>query len=276
MDSNPLFKRIIQQKLRKHENVSRYESANAFEKELPSSDRGLKEFNTEPIIDHNNMNLKTIQFQLNMLVSSGVQHELLSRFVNGSTTKIDIVGGTFKLFKVETRKLLSPLKIFIKYKKIQSSTPEKETITNLNASKQLVKKSETSSQDLKLLYSFSNPKPEESNCDGQAQRTFCLTIAALGDERVFPREYLFLKLSTNTGCQASLKVVFPKQDIIDAKVLKAQQAESGAGKHAGAKLSKKKISKDLEYMISKLINEQREYDTFMDQLKRINKKKIEK
>ena len=29
-------------------------------------------------------------------------------------------------------------------------------------------------------------------------------------------------------------------------------------------------------MISKLINEQREYDTFMDQLKQINKKKMEK
>ena len=76
-----------------------------------------------------------------MLVSSGVSHELLPRYSSGVNTKLDIVEGTFKLYKIETRKMLPPIKILISYKKGESGLNRKN--------------------DLKVMYSFSNPKPEE-------------------------------------------------------------------------------------------------------------------
>ena len=167
------------------------------------SSKGLQEFNTEPIIKHNNKNLKMMQFELDMLVSSGVQHELLPRWTSGVQTKIDIVEGTFKLYKIETKKMLSPIKLFIRYKKSKGAEQPK-------ASKEKVLNTKS---DLKVLYSFNNPKPEESNCDGfLKENPQCITINAPGDERYFPREFVFLKLQTIMGCQAYAKLVFPKQD----------------------------------------------------------------
>lgn len=78
------------------------------------------------------------------------------------------------------------------------------------------------SQDLTIFYSYTNPKPEESNCDGISKNPMNLTIETPGDERIFSREFLFLKVATVLGCQASLKLVFPKQDFLDAKIKKAQ------------------------------------------------------
>lgn len=52
-----------------------------------------------------------------MLVSSGIRHEVISRSSGGSLTKLDIVEGTFQMFKIETRKMLSPLKLYINYDK---------------------------------------------------------------------------------------------------------------------------------------------------------------
>lgn len=78
------------------------------------------------------------------------------------------------------------------------------------------------SKDLRILYSQTNPKPEESNCDGLVEGASILTIEAGGEEKYFTREYIFVKFETVGGCQASLKVVFPKQDILDNKLKKAQ------------------------------------------------------
>ena len=53
-----------------------------------------------------------------MLVSSGVQHQLINRY-NGTFTKLDIVEGTYQMFKIETKKILAPMKLFIFYSKSQ-------------------------------------------------------------------------------------------------------------------------------------------------------------
>lgn len=145
-----------------------------------------------------------------MLVSSGVQHEVLPRYSVGINTKLDIVEGTFKLYKIETRKMLSPIKIFINYKKTTTSTQQpKDTGEKATCS---IK------NDLKVMYSFSNPKPEESNCDGLSKNNpVCITINAVNEDRYFPRDFVFLKLQTILGCVGNVKLVFPKQDFQDAK-----------------------------------------------------------
>ena len=71
MDHNPLIRRIIQNKLKKSFNtpITRPEKL--------ASSKALQDFDTEQRIDENNKSFKTLQFQLTMLVSSGVQHELI-------------------------------------------------------------------------------------------------------------------------------------------------------------------------------------------------------
>ena len=58
---------------------------------------------------------------------------------------IDIVEGTFQLFKVETKDLMSPLKIFFKY---QGDDLKGNKPNGL----------------LQVFYSKINPKPEAKNC----------------------------------------------------------------------------------------------------------------
>lgn len=95
---------------------------------------------------------------------------------------------------------------------------------------------------------MANPKPEASNCDGIAENTACLLVEAPDQERFFTREYLFLKLETIMGCKAKLKLVFPKQDIVEAKLKKNAEAEKKGGKGApSAFASKQKLKKDIEY-----------------------------
>lgn len=100
-----------------------------------------------------------------------------------------------------------------------------------------------------IYYSATNPKPEANSCDGIAENTACLVIEAPDQERFFTREYLYLKLETIMGCKAKLKLVFPKQDLVEAKLKKNLDAgKSGGGKGApSAFASKKKLKKDIEY-----------------------------
>lgn len=136
-------------------------------------------------------------------------------------TQVDIVEGTFQMFKIETRKLLSPLKLYITYKDREITQSDLE---QSNEPKKLNK-------DLRILYSQTIPKPEEYNCDGVADGVLCLTIEA-SDERVFNRDYVYLKLSTVDGCQASLKLAFPKQDVFDNKQNKAFESQDEEAKDA--------------------------------------------
>ena len=116
------------------------------------------------------------------------------------------------MFKIEVRKLMSPVKLFINFKSSESRSQQKDEQAQ-NAQK--------ASKDLKIFYSQTNPKPEESNCDGMVLGKSCLTIEAGGDERHFTREYIFMKFETIGGCQANLKLTFPKQDLFDLKLKKA-------------------------------------------------------
>lgn len=151
------------------------------------------------IIKKNDKELKTLQFQLKMLVSSGIQHEVIPRF-RGRYTRVDIVEGTFQLFKIETRKLQAPLRIVIRY--VESSAEKR---------------------DLRVIYSRTIPKPEVAMCDGSVDSPSVIMVDSQ-EERYFTKEFLYLKFETVTGCVANVKAVFPKQDHIDLKFNKAQQA----------------------------------------------------
>ena len=64
-----------------------------------------------------------------MLISSGVQHELINRF-NGRHTRLDIVEGTFKIYKIEIHKMLSPMKLYITYKGPAAAALSKDLAKN--------------------------------------------------------------------------------------------------------------------------------------------------
>ena len=76
----------------------------------------MQEFDIAPITQDNSKTIKTLQFELNNMISSGINHELIHRF-SGNYTTLDIVEGTFKMYKIEIRKMLSPMKLFINYRR---------------------------------------------------------------------------------------------------------------------------------------------------------------
>lgn len=62
--------------------------------------------------------LKALQYQLKMVVSSGNIHTVLVRTGIGNKefrNEVEILEGTFNFFKIEMKGLLHPLKIYIKY-----------------------------------------------------------------------------------------------------------------------------------------------------------------
>ena len=139
---------------------------------------------------------------------------------------MDIVEGTFRMYKIAIRKLLSPLKLFIHYK---GGVRE----DNIETGGYAGEKNKKPARDLRIYYSLTNPKPEAGSCEGWAENTGCLTFEAT-DDRVFNREYLFLKLETTGGCQGHMKLVFPKQDIADLKAFREKEAAKARGAMAGA------------------------------------------
>ena len=102
-EAHPIHRKVLAEKLARGE------------ASLDGKGRAVQAFDTEPIIEENTKQLKTLQFQLGMLVSSGVEHQLINRF-KGSYEPVDIVEGTFRMYKIAIRKLLSPLKLFIHYR----------------------------------------------------------------------------------------------------------------------------------------------------------------
>ena len=101
---------------------------------------------------------------------------------------MDIVEGTFKMYKIEIRKLISPMKLFIKYKS-NGEVSKDTTAAKANG----VSKNE---RDLRIIYSYTNSKPEANNCDGVAENVTCLILNAPDGERYFSKEFVFLKFET--------------------------------------------------------------------------------
>ena len=131
------------------------------------------------------------------MISSGINHELINRF-SGNYTTLDIVEGTFKMYKIEIRKILSPMKLFINYRR---NYDQKK---NSGGS---VRKDE---RDLRIIYSQTNSKPDEKNCDGIAENVACLTLNSTGVERYFNKEFVYLKFESICGQRANLKLEFPR------------------------------------------------------------------
>ena len=102
-DSQPIYKKVLVDKLARRK-----------QKVRQSAEKDMQEFDIVPITQENTKTIKTLQFELEMMISSGLQHEVIHR--NAHHTHLDIVEGTFKMYKIEIRKLLSPMKLFIKYK----------------------------------------------------------------------------------------------------------------------------------------------------------------
>ena len=78
-------------------------------------------------------------------------------------------------------------------------------------------------RDLIIYWSTTNHKPEADNCDGCVENTTCLTIDTGTDDRFFSKEAIYFKFETLKGCQASIKVVFPKQNMAEIKRKKDQE-----------------------------------------------------
>ena len=94
------------------------------------------------------------------------------------------------------------------------------------------------------------------------------------EDRFFSRDYLFLKFETIGGCKAKLKLVFPKQDLIDQKMKKNEDKNGKGGPAMLSTKSKNKLQKDIEYQIAKLITEPRLYENFQHEFKLLKEQKI--
>ena len=78
-----------------------------------------------------------MQFEASQVVAGGVSHDLILRDL---VQVVDIVEGTYKYFKIETKGLLSPLKLTFRMNKNES-------------------------KDFRIMYSKSNPRPDEETCE---------------------------------------------------------------------------------------------------------------
>ena len=192
-DSEPVYKQIVAEKLKqKKSQVTKN-----------SESKDMLDFDIVPVLQENTKTIKTMQFELEMMISSGLQHELINRF-SGTYTHLDIVEGTFKMYKIEIRKLISPMKLFIKYKTSNGSAVDTHAIKTSDSA------ASKNDRDLRIIYSYTNSKPEAHNCDGVAENVSCLTLHAADGERYFSKEFVFLKFETISGQQARMKLQFPR------------------------------------------------------------------
>jgi hypothetical protein len=106
-----------------------------------------------------------------MTVSGGLQHERIPRSIDGKYTSIDIVESTFVLYRVETKDMLSPLRISLKYEENEFGSARPRLL---------------------VMTSKTNPKPEEKNHDAKYDTPRQFTIHA-SDGRMFHKEYVYFK-----------------------------------------------------------------------------------
>ena len=66
------------------------------------------------------------------------------------------------------------------------------------------------SGDVKVIYSSTNRKPEENDCDRVVTNPKVLTIDTY-DEREFSSDVIYFKFETYYGCKAEIKPIFPNQ-----------------------------------------------------------------
>ena len=115
---------------------------------------------------------------------------------NKESTKLDIVEGTFQMFKIITTGMMAPARLFIKYKEIVSA----------NSSKKVGKRKEL--RDLRVYYSTTHPNPDEKNYEGTCENPTCINLES--EERIFAKDFIYIKFETFAGCQAKMRLVFPK------------------------------------------------------------------
>ena len=146
--------------------------------------------------------------------------------------------------------MMAPLKLYINY------LGSKE---NYGQGKPVPKEH----RDLCIYYSNTNSKPDEQSCDGMAINSACL-ILNNGEDRFFTKEYLYLKMWSDMGCKARLKLVYPKQDLHDEKMRKEENAPVMI-KNKNQPQQKNRLQKDIDEQIRELMAEPRLYDSFVNQ-----------
>ena len=127
-----------------------------------------------------------LKFELGMILSDGATNhvEILRYNINEKLPEkclqeIDIVKGTYQLFEISTQKMLTPLKLFIKYKKLH----DEDKIHDNEIQK-----------DLNVTWSDINPKPNTGQ-DGTTTEDPNPSVITIGDGgRHFEKDHIYLKL----------------------------------------------------------------------------------
>lgn len=195
--------------------------------------------------------LKALQYQCNMVVSSGSIHQTLARTTINSRNfrnEVEILEGTFQFFKIEMKGLQQPMKIFIKY----LSVPENPVFG-----------------DLQVFVSKKVDKPEESMCDKVYSKPQCISVDV--PDTTFAFDYFYIKMVSTYGCRMTIRVVFPKEDMRDRK--KEQDAINNADIKNVTKKTKTKQQIDIEAKINRMLLEPRLYEEFLEEFN-LRKKKM--
>ena len=104
-------------------------------------------------------------------VTQGISYTVIKRNVN---TSIDILGGTYKYFKIHTTGVLYPLRLVFRYKNNQSKA-------------------------MQFMYSRFVSKPSQENCEREVTSPNIVMINEPEAEKL-DKEVIFIKVQSEMDC----------------------------------------------------------------------------
>ena len=109
--------------------------------------------------------MKVLQFEMEQVVSGPIDYTILQR---SSVVELELPPRTFKYYKIAVKDLLSPLIIYIKYQDKQS--------------------------DLKVIYSRTQKRPNEKECEAIRDKPKDIVIYAVKSKWQFVKDTIYFKL----------------------------------------------------------------------------------
>ena len=109
--------------------------------------------------------MKVLQFEIEQVVSGPIEYTYLKR---SQVFELELPPRTFKYYKIDVKDLLSPLILYIKYKK--------------------------QTDDLKVIYSRNQKRPSEQECEAVRDNPKQVVIYAIKDKFHFVKDTIYFKM----------------------------------------------------------------------------------
>ena len=173
------------------ENLKKLSLKNTIEKYCPNNDEddlattklknSIQQFDVKQQLNENVRKFKSLNFEVQNTVTQGISYTVIKRNVN---TSIDILGGTYKYFKIHTIGVLYPLRLVFRYKNHQSKA-------------------------MHFMYSRFSSKPNEENCEREVTGPNIVIINEPEDVKL-EKDAIFIKVQSEMDCIAFIRFVSPR------------------------------------------------------------------